>query len=381
MLGRFLAGSLLLLSLVVAALLLLQANRSEAASGPVEAVSVRRVSAPPPAAARRAPAVAPARALDAALASDDLRAVCRAAAVLRLAGLPEPAAARDRLLDAFLDGRLDFAGPWALARLAELPPREQAALAARARNLDRSIVAMKDAPPALVRALVASAEDPSAHLEAARAVAPRIRALVADPALGRKAWALLAATDSATLDDVRSLTFRIADDEWARAEIAALGGAAVAPLVERCSSADPLLRSAAAWLLALAGGESLADTVVHAAVPGLKADDVAGNARYSIRALAALGERARPVARLLLRSHDDQAAAAALDVLRRCGGASDAEVEASRPVLERLSTSDVDESSLAAELLAALKARGAVDVPGAPAPLSPGQVPSSGTGR
>ena len=72
---------------------------------------------------------------------------------------------------------------------------------------------------------------------------------------------------------------------------------------------------------------ALADLIIRASVPELARDTVPGNAAFAMRALAALGERARPAVRALLKSADDQAVAAALHVLLKTGGVEAGELE------------------------------------------------------
>ena len=378
MVARFIAGSLLLLALLVLPFVLPQHNASEAAS-PEEVVSLRK-----PAAAARAPVAAPAgmRPLSEALASADLREVWVAAAVLAATRMETPPAARDRLVGAFLEGRMDFAASFARAALASMPEGEAATFADRAPNLDRSLVLMKSAPPAVLRRFVRRCEDPAAHVEAARALSAQIRGLVPDPGLGRRAYGLLAAAGIVSEDVIEALSHRVSSDEWARAELAGLGSAALGPLGRRMASPDPAVRAAATWLVALAEGEASADRIIKVAVDGLRSDDVPDNARFGVRALSALGPRARPVAGVLLRSSDDQVVACALDVLMRTGGASAEQIAAARPALSRLAIEAADEAAIAAELRRALgEAPGARDVPAPPEALKPGQVRTAGSGN
>lgn len=372
MLGRFIAGCLLVLSLAAAPFLLPQANRTEAAA-PIddEVVCLKGPGA--------RPAPAASRPLEQLLGSRDLRDLWTAVALLAAADRPAPPEAASRLLDAFLDGRMDFAAGWARHRLESMAPAEQVSIGSRARNLDRTLILLDRPSDALVRLFVSRAEDPAAHADAARRLAARIEPLVADPALGRRAWNLLRAARVDSTGALALLADRVGDDDWARAEVAGMGTAADRVLLDRLSSPDRRLRAAAAWLLALASPDAHAESVLRAAAAETLTDAVPGNAAFAVRALAALGDRARPLARILLRSADDQAVACGLDVLLRTGGASSQEHELAAPAIDRLVRSHGDETGLAAELRGSPgEGGGAARVAGAPDSLRAGQAPAVG---
>ena len=333
------------------------------------------VSMPGPAAPARSPA----------LSELDLKPAWRTFVGLRLIGAPCSREADARFIDAFFDGRLPAAADYVRASLASLDEQGAIRIADRARSLDRALVQLRPAPASLVRVFVERTEDPDAHVEATRAQADEIARLVADPVLGWRAFALLRAAESVSPEALKGLSGRLARDSWAREALSAQGMKAIPVLLEAIDSNDPVRRAAGAWVLAGLGDPAYAERILQAAVPELARDSIPGNAAFAIRALTALGDRARPAVRVLLKSADDQAVAAALQVLMRTGGASAEELEAARSRVERLASragEAGDETSIGLELRAALAVTaGAMLVPDPPERLNPSQANTAGRDR
>ena len=366
---QFLAGSALLLALM--ALPFALPERRTAVAAPAETVSLARASGSAPSGS--VPATP-----DQAIASMDLRPAWRAFLGYQAIGVPVTPRARRRFVTAFFDGRLPCAAEFVRQEIRALTLSEAASIADRARCLDRALVLLAPAPDPLLRILVERAEDPEAHLEAVRAHRARLAAFVGDGALGERAFALLRAAGPVPPEAMKTLATRLAADVWARTAMASLGAEAVPCLLAALESDDPPRRAAAAWLLAGLAGEIHANRIIQVAVPELGRDDVPGNAGFAVRALAALGGRARPVAAVLLRSSDDQVVVGALEVLLKTGGAAPEDLEEARPSVERLaarSGSAGDEGVIGIEVRAALGAgRGAMDVPDPPAVLKSSHV-------
>lgn len=330
------------------------------------------VSMPESPAPRRAPT----------LAELDLRTAWEISVGLGLLGVPCPPESGARFIDAFFDGRLPAAAGFVRARLATLDRREAIRISDRARSLDRALVQLRPAPGALLRVFVERSEDPDAHVEATSANAEGVARLVRDPELGERAFALLYATGGVPSSALKSLCDRVARDPWARAALASLGAKAFPVLLESLDSGDAVRRAAAAWVLAGIAGPAYAERILQTAVPELAKDSIPGNAAFAIRALTALGDRARPAVRGLLKSADDQAVAAALQVLMKTGGATAEDLEAARSRVERLAAragEAGDEASIGLELRATLGVtHGAMKVPDPPENLNPSQKPSTG---
>jgi hypothetical protein len=174
---------------------------------------------------------------------------------------------------------------------------------------------------------------------------------------------------------------RVERDAWARAALGAIGAPAVPVLLEALDSQDGRRRAAAAWVLAGVAGSAQADRILQAALPELARDSIPGNAAFAIRALAALGDRARPAVRGLLKSADDQAVAGALQVLLKTGGALPDDIEAARGRVERLAAragEAGDEAAIGIDVRASLGvALGAMPVPDPPRRLNPSQTGSA----
>ena len=368
---RLLAGAALLL-IAASAPLAISGMSSSPAPAPPEVVSCPAVlnTAPGPAGVAQA------------LSSLDLRRAWRAFVGFRVIGIPVPESARRRFVDAYFDGRLPASARFVAIELSRLTLSEAARIADRARSLDQSLVLLRPAPVALLRIFVERAEDPEAHREVCRAQAEPLAALVADPALGERAFNLLRTAGSVPETAIRALSARLSRDSWTRAALASLGQAAAPALLASLDSDDPCRRAVAAWVLAGLGDSTHVDRIIRAAVPELARDDVSGNAAFAVRALAVLGDRARPVARALLKSADDQVVAGALQVLLKTGGAAPEDLEAARPRVERLAARAAeagDEAAIGIETRAALGvARGAMDVAPPPESLKPSQAESSG---
>jgi hypothetical protein len=344
------------------------------------AVAPRRAEAPPSAPETVSmPDLVPVKKAP-TLSEMDLRPAWAACVALSLAGRPVPSGAGDRFVEAFFDGRLPAAAPFVRRTLSAIEAPEAAKLASRARAFDRSLVALRPAPSALLRVFVERVEDAEAHLEATRANVEGITALVSDPAIGERAFGLLLAAGVVTPPALRILGEKVAQDPWVRRALGSLGERSVPVLLEALDSADARRRAAAAWVLAGLGPEH-ADRILQTVLPDLARDAVSGNAGFAVRALTALGERARPAVRGLLKSGDDQAVAAALQVLMRTGGATAAELEDARPRVERLAAragEAGDEASIGIELRTSL---GVAPVADPPARLNPSQTGSSAPGR
>jgi len=368
---RLLAGAALLL-VAASAPLALSGLNSPPAPAPPEIISCPAISSL---------AAGPVGAAE-ALSILDLHRAWRAFVGFRLIGVPVPAHSRRRFVDAFFEGRLPGAAPFVALEIARLNLSEAARIADRARSLDQALVLLRPAPASLLRIFVERAEDPDAHREACRAQGEPLAALVADPALGERAFILLRSAGSVPEPAIRALAARLARDSWTRAALASLGSASAPALIAAMDSDDPTRRAVAAWVLAGLGDASHVDRIIRAAVPELARDGVAGNAAFAVRALAALGDRARPVARALLKSADDQVVAGALQVLLKTGGAGPEDLEAARPRVERLASRAADagdEAAIGIEARAALGlARGAMDVAPPPDSLKPSQAESSG---
>ncbi|HEY3225587.1 MAG TPA: hypothetical protein VGK61_01165 [Planctomycetota bacterium] len=368
---RLLAGAALLLA-AASAPLALSGRDSAPSPAPAEVVSCPEITtfeAGPVSAAE-------------ALSSLDLRRAWRAFVGFRLIGVPVPDASRRRFVDAFFQGRLPVAAGFVAVELRRLDLSEAARIADRARSLDQALILLRPAPEALLRIFVERAEDPEAHREVSRAQAEPLAALVADSALGERAFRLLRTAGPVPEAAIGALTARLSRDSWTRAALASLGQAAAPALLATLDSDDPARRAVAAWVLAGLGDPSHVDRIIRAAVPELARDGVPGNAAFAIRALAALGDRARPVTRALLKSADDQVVAGALQVLLKTGGADPEDLEAARPRVERLAARAAeagDEAAIGIETRAALGvARGAMDVAPPPDSLKPSQAESSG---
>ena len=316
------------------------------------------------------------------LSEMDLRPAWGTFVALRLLGAPRGSEDSARFVDAFFDGRLPAAAGFVRAELATLDAQGAARIADRARSFDRALVHLRPAPDALLRVFVERAEDPEAHVEAARVNAEGLARIVADPALGERAFALLKACGLVPGSALETLGERVARDAWARRALGSMGAAAAPVLLEALESEDAPRRAAGAWVLAGLGDPAHAERIIRAAIPELARDSVPGNAAFAVRALSALGDRARPAARLLLKSADDQAVAGALQVLLRTGGADAEDLESARSRVERLAAragEAGDEAAIGLELRAALGvARGAMLVPDPPAKLNPSHAESSG---
>jgi hypothetical protein len=318
------------------------------------------------------------------LADLDLRRAWRSFVGLRVLGTPCPSESTARFIDAFFDGRLPAAAGFVRAELASLDAQGAVRIADRARSFDRALVQLKPAPDALLRVLVERSEDPEAHVEATRANADGVARIVADPALGERAFGLLKTAQVVPQPALDALSGRLARDAWARAALGSLGAKAAPVLLEAIESDDAARRAAGAWVLAGIGDPAHAERIIRAAVPELARDSTPGNAAFAIRALAALGDRARPVVRALLKSADDQAVAGALQVLMKTGGADAEDLEAARSRVERLAAragEAGDEAAIGLEIRAALGvAKGAMGVPDPPEKLNPSQAGTSGRG-
>lgn len=292
-------------------------------------------------------------------------------------GVPGPSDSGRRFVEAFFDGRLPSAAGHVRARLAELERSEAVTIADRARSFDRALVLLSPAPGALLEVFVERAEDPGAHLDVIRSNADGLARLVEHPELGERSFTLLRSAGSVPSNALKALGGRVARDAWARAALASAGPEAVPVLLESLDSADGARRAAAAWVLAGVAGSAHADRILQTALPELARDSVPGNAAFAIRALTALGERARPAVRGLLRSPDDQAVAAALQVLMKTGGARAEDLDCARARVERLASragEAGDEASIGLELRASLGvAAGAMKVPDPPETLNPSQ--------
>ncbi|HEU4333045.1 MAG TPA: hypothetical protein VFT32_01000, partial [Candidatus Eisenbacteria bacterium] len=312
----------------------------------------------------------------------DVKSAWEAHVGLHLSGAPVPRGAEARFIDAFFDGRLPAAAGFVRSALAKVDAPRAARIADKARSFDRALIQLSPAPEPLLRAFVERAEDPDAHVEATRANAEEIARLVADPALGERAFDLLRATQAIPATALQALSRRVARDAWARAGLGALGPKAVPALLEALDSDDGVRRAAGAWVLAVIGDPAHVERILQAALPELARDEISGNAAFAIRALTALGERARPAVRGLLKSADDQALAGALQVLMKTGGASAVELDAARSRVERLAAragEAGDEAAIGLELRAALAVTaGAMTVPDPPEKLNPSQTESSG---
>jgi hypothetical protein len=369
---QFMAGGALLLALMAVPFAL--PERRSAGAAPAETVSLAGPAVSPPAGPMPGTP-------DQAIAAMDLRPAWRAFLGLQVFGVPTAPASRRRFVAAFFDGRLPSAAGFVRRELRNLKLSEAASIADRARCFDRALVLLAPAPEPLVRIFVERSEDPEAHLEAARAHRASLAALVGDAALGARAFALLRAAGPVPPEAMTALATRLATDVWARTAMSSAGSEAVPCLVETLGSDDPARRAAAAWLLAGLAGEVHANRIIQVAVPELGRDAVPGNAGFAIRALSALGSRARPVAAVLLRSSDDQVVAGALEILIKTGGASPEDLETARPRVERLAARAAaagDEAVIGIEVRAALTAaRGAMDVPDPPAALKSSHVGGS----
>ncbi len=335
--------------------------------GPAEIVSIPVLPAP-----RRCPA----------LAELELRPAWGAFVACRLMPVPFSPDSGARFIDAFFDGRLPGAAAFARSELATLDAQGAVRIADRARSLDRALVLLRPAPDALLAVFVERAEDPEAHADASRANVGGLARLVADPVLGERAFSLLRAAGTVPDEALKALSARVARDSWARGALSALGAKAAHALLEALDSRDAARRAAAAWVLAGLGDPAHVERILQAALPELARDSVPGNAAFAIRALAALGDRARPAVRGLLKSGDDQAVAGALQVLMKTGGATTDDLASARSRVERLAAragEAGDEASIGLELRAALgTARGAMSVPDPPEKLKPSQTETGG---
>ncbi|HZN63443.1 MAG TPA: hypothetical protein VFC90_13645 [Planctomycetota bacterium] len=315
------------------------------------------------------------------LSDRDLGPAWSAFVAFRFLGAPCPPESGARFVNAFFDGRLPAAAGFVRTELANIDLPGAARIADRARSFDRALVLLGPAPESLLRVFVERAEDPEAHVEATRANVEVLAGLVADPALGERAFSLLKAAGGVPSRAIHALSQRVACDSWARTALGSLGTKAVPCLLEALDSSDARRRAAGAWVLAGIGDPAHAERILQAALPELARDSIPGNAAFAIRALAALGDRARPAVRVLLRSADDQAVAGALQVLMKSGGATAEDLDAARSRVERLASRAAeagDEASIGLELRAALGvATGAMRVPDPPENLNPSQAESS----
>jgi hypothetical protein len=327
---------------------------------PAPARSMEIVSAP----ARPAPA----------FAELDLKSAWGTCVALHLAGIPHPPEAGPKFVEAFFDGRLPEAAKFVAAQIAGFDAQRSVRIADRARNLDRALSLLPSAPDTLLLVFIERAEDPLAHVEAVRAHAEAIARLVADPALGQRAFDLLVASGAVASSVCERLADRVARDAWARKGLGDLGAKSIPSLLLGLNSADPARRAASAWVLAGIDGPRHAEVILRAALPELARDSVPGNAAFAVRALSTLGDRARPAVLRLLKSDDDQVVAAAIQVLMKTGGANIEDVNAARPRVDRLAAGSSDEASIALEVRAALGVTpGALKVPDPPEKLNVGQ--------
>lgn len=305
----------------------------------------------------------------------DLKSAWSACVALHFAGVPHPPEAGPRFVEAFFDGRLPEAAAFVAAEIDGLDAQRAVRIADRARSFDRALALLPSAPETLLRVFVERAEDPEAHTEAVRAHAESIARIVADPALGERAFRLLLASGAVSSGACERLTARVASDSWARKALGELGAPSIPSLLAALDAADPARRAAAAWVLAGIDGHRHAGKIIQTAHPELARDSVPGNAAFAVRALAALGEHARPAVQGLLKSDDDQVVAAAIQVLMKTGGASIEDVDAARPRIDRLVAEAADEAAIGLEVRAALGvAPGAMRVPDPPEKLNLGQV-------
>ena len=299
------------------------------------------------------PAVPPLGLLD---LYDAVRAAADAPAAEILAADPTFA---QRLADGLCSTSLDDARPAAIAMLVRLGDADYRLdrvpddrLLAVAREV---IDAQGTAPAPLMRRLV----DARTASKLGRPGLPALIQLLAsaDAAVRRAAFdEIVIVAKGVPVEAAAALAANVATDDFAREGLLAIGGPAAPSLEAQLDST--LNRAAAAYVLARLAPLTYASKIAPVAIRGLAANAVAGDARFGVMTLIAIGASIRADVRPLIAGDDDQAAACAIAVLARTGGATTDDLDAAAPALRRLALRDGDEPEAAIDALVALGSAG-----------------------
>ncbi len=283
---------------------------------------------------------------------DAVRAAADASAAEILAADPQFA---QRLAEGLCSTSLDDARPAAIAmlvRLGDADYRLDRITDDRVLAIAREVIGAQGIAPApLMRRLV----DARTASKLGRPGLPALILLLAstDPAVRRAAFdEIVIVAKGVPVEAAAALASNVAADDFAREGLLAIGGPAAPALEAQLDST--MNRAAAAYVLSRLAPLTYASRIAPIAIRGLAANAVAGDARFGVMTLIAIGASIRADVRPLIAGEDDQAAACAITVLARTGGVTIEEADAAAPALHRLALRDGDEPEAAIDALTAL---------------------------